>query len=135
MLTIIHLITWSYMCFVVAALAPPLVKDLLVAPANSSMSGGNTSAKVATAWYAGWHGTDFPPSNVSWNKYRSLIYAFACVFLRASLGIRSAESCHSTTTTNVSEISLEDSDQALLPVFVQAAHDNVRSLHSSIALL
>ena len=33
--------------------------------------------KVALAWYAGWHATDFPLSKVSWSKYTHLTYAFA----------------------------------------------------------
>jgi hypothetical protein len=32
---------------------------------------------VATAWYAGWHSSNFTLQNVSWSKYTSLIYAFA----------------------------------------------------------
>lgn len=32
---------------------------------------------VATTWYAGWHGTDFPPQNISWSKYTQVTYAFA----------------------------------------------------------
>lgn len=31
---------------------------------------------VASAWYTGWHATDFPLSNVSWDKYTQLTYAF-----------------------------------------------------------
>ncbi|KAF7966092.1 hypothetical protein HWV62_40180 [Athelia sp. TMB] len=53
--------------------------------------------------------------------------SYICICVRTftgSFGYSLSESCHSTTTTNVSEISLEDSDQELLPVFVQAAHDN-----------
>lgn len=39
--------------------------------------GRNTSDMVATAWYTGWHSTDFTLSAVSWDKYTSLIYSFA----------------------------------------------------------
>jgi len=35
------------------------------------------TSKVAAAWYAGWHGEEFPLSKVSWSKYTHLIYAFA----------------------------------------------------------
>ncbi len=32
---------------------------------------------IASSWYAGWHSSDFPLSNVSWSKYTWAIYAFA----------------------------------------------------------
>lgn len=38
-----------------------------------------SSDSVATAWYAGWHGADFPPENISWSKYTAVTYAFAFV--------------------------------------------------------
>ncbi|KZP14641.1 glycoside hydrolase family 18 protein [Athelia psychrophila] len=93
----------SWLCFAAASTCA-----LVISPstATAGIGTGNTSAMVATAWYAGWHGDDFPLANVSWAKYTSMIYAFA------------------ETTTDVSQISLEDSDQDLLPLFVQAAHDN-----------
>lgn len=35
-------------------------------------------SKVATAWFAGWHANaGFPVSEVSWDKYTELTYAFA----------------------------------------------------------
>ena len=48
-------------------------------PASTSGGKNNTLGDevVATTWYAGWHGTDFPPENVSWSKYTSVTYAFA----------------------------------------------------------
>ena len=52
---------------------------------NSSSSGSNTTEveMVASAWYTGWHATDFPLSNVSWDKYTQLTYAFGYVGCRA----------------------------------------------------
>ena len=47
---------------------------------SSTGTGKNSSIGdevVATTWYAGWHGTDFPPENVSWSKYTSVTYSFA----------------------------------------------------------
>lgn len=38
-----------------------------------------TVEMVSTAWYAGWHATDFPLSKVSWEKYTQMTYAFAYV--------------------------------------------------------
>lgn len=45
--------------------------------ADASDLGLRDLAKVATAWYAGWHADDFPLSKVSWSKYTQLTYAFA----------------------------------------------------------
>jgi chitinase len=62
----------------------PSVGDLL-ANASTGAQGGpgsgtnHTGSAVATTWYAGWHATDFPVTNVSWGKYTSVIYAFAFV--------------------------------------------------------
>ncbi|KAI9458902.1 chitinase [Lactarius psammicola] len=64
------------------------------------------SNAVASTWYAGWHSSDFTLRDLSWNKYTNVIYAFA------------------TTTPDVNVIGLADSDKALLPQFVQVAHDN-----------
>ncbi len=51
-----------------------------VGGAANSGSGKNSTLGdqvVATTWYAGWHGTDFPPEKLSWSKYSSVTYAFA----------------------------------------------------------
>ncbi|RDB21041.1 Chitinase A1 [Hypsizygus marmoreus] len=70
-------------------------------------SQATTPAKVATAWYAGWHSTTgFPLSKVSWSKYTHLTYSFA------------------ETTSNVSALDLSGSNPALLPQFVSEAHKN-----------
>jgi hypothetical protein len=37
----------------------------------------STDPAVASTWYAGWHSGDFPPENISWSKYSTVIYAFA----------------------------------------------------------
>ncbi|KAL0570536.1 hypothetical protein V5O48_011418 [Marasmius crinis-equi] len=70
---------------------------------NATILGGS---KVAMAWYAGWHAADFPVSDVSWEKYTHMTYAFA------------------VTTPDPAQISLVDSDEQLLPQFVQAAHQH-----------
>lgn len=64
---------------------------------------GKTS-KVAAAWYAGWHSTEFPLSKISWSKYTHLTYAFA------------------ETTSSVRELTLDGSNPDLLPQFVEEAH-------------
>ncbi len=52
---------------------------------SSGSSGGGSNGGpgsdeiIAASWYAGWHGTDFTPQNVSWTKYTQVTYAFACV--------------------------------------------------------
>lgn len=35
---------------------------------------------VAATWFAGWHGDEFPLSQLSWNKYTHVTYAFAYVY-------------------------------------------------------
>ncbi|KAJ7774101.1 endochitinase [Mycena olivaceomarginata] len=74
-----------------------------------SALGRKTTSKIATAWYAGWHapGQSDPAlslSQVSWDKYTELTYAFA------------------ETTADVRVVSLNGSDPELLPQFVAAAH-------------
>lgn len=44
---------------------------------SSSSSGSSKSSKAAVGWYAGYHSTDFPLSDVSWNKYTHLTFSFA----------------------------------------------------------
>ncbi|EMD34757.1 glycoside hydrolase family 18 protein [Gelatoporia subvermispora B] len=76
---------------------------------SSSSSNGSSDVDddiVAMTWYTGWHGDDFPPSNMSWSKYSVATYAFA------------------TTTPDVNTLSLEASDEQLLPEFVSAAQQN-----------
>ena len=45
--------------------------------ANNLLAGPTSSAFVSSTWYTGWHATDFPLSNVSWDKYTHIKYAFA----------------------------------------------------------
>ncbi|KAH9849057.1 glycoside hydrolase [Lenzites betulinus] len=91
-----------------AAASPTVVGG--ASTGTGSTSSGNSSDIgddiVAYTWYAGWHGTDFPPDKLSWSKYTAVTYAFA------------------VTTPDVNTVSLEDSDEALLPTFVQQAHQN-----------
>lgn len=50
----------------------------LVACVLPTLGSVATTAKVATAWYAGWHSTTgFPLASVPWTKYTHLTYAFA----------------------------------------------------------
>ncbi|KAJ7682443.1 glycoside hydrolase family 18 protein [Mycena polygramma] len=70
---------------------------------------GKSTSKVATAWYAGWHAPGqadpaFALSQVSWEKYTHLTYAFA------------------ETTPDVRVVNINGSDPELLPKFVAAAH-------------
>ncbi len=47
-------------------------------PTNSPSTGnGSLVDVVATGWYAGWLGNQLPPSQVPWDKYSSLTFAFA----------------------------------------------------------
>jgi len=85
---------------------------------HSALSGeiskrGQNASFVKASWYAAWHSDDFPLSNVSWSKYTSIIYSFA------------------TITSDVNTLGLAESDQQLLPQFVQTAkQNNVRPLLS-----
>ncbi|KAI0633477.1 chitinase [Trametes polyzona] len=85
-------------------------------PGKSTGSGSGSSDKssrVAAGWYAGYHSSDFTLQDVSWDKYTHLTFSFA------------------TTTPDVNELNLEDSNGALLPQFVETAHkNNVKALVS-----
>ncbi|KAF5374569.1 hypothetical protein D9757_010183 [Collybiopsis confluens] len=80
-----------------------LFANLLLLPTACSAQNGPARS---VAWYTGWHSPEFPLSQVSWSKYTQLTYAFA------------------TTTPDVNTLSLADSDEELLPRFVQTAHEN-----------
>ncbi|KAG2043439.1 glycoside hydrolase superfamily, partial [Suillus americanus] len=70
--------------------------------------------EVAGAWYTGWHATEgYPPSGVNWDKYNTMYYSFAI------------------TTSDVNSISLEGSNDWLLPAFESEAHTHVKA-HISI---
>ncbi|KAF9232670.1 glycoside hydrolase superfamily [Melanogaster broomeanus] len=73
------------------------------------------SEPVAAAWYAGWHATTgFPLSDISWEKYNTLIYSFAL------------------TTPDVHELTLDGSEPSVFPQFVSEAHDHGVAAHISI---
>lgn len=57
-------------------LTPPK-PALSIHPSVGNNNSSNNDEVIATTWYAGWHGTDFPPQNISWSKYSQVIYAFA----------------------------------------------------------
>ena len=61
-------------------LIPHQVRAGLGSP-NTTPSAGNGSLEdvVATGWYAGWLGNQLPPTQISWNKYTALTFAFAWV--------------------------------------------------------
>lgn len=76
---------------------------------------------ISSAWYAGWHGdqSDFPPEEMSWEKYNVVAYAFAL------------------TTENPGDIVVSSEDQPILRKVVKLAHDvvrftsNLRAMHAS----
>ncbi len=90
-------------------------------------SGSNNAEVVATTWYAGWHGTYFPPENLSWSKYSAATYSFALVLFSNfhDLLRLTGDPPSSVTTPDVNTVSLADSDEELLPRFVNLAHQNV----------
>jgi chitinase len=88
-------------------------------------------ALIASAWYTGWHATDFPLEDVSWSKYSHMSYAFAFVVC-LHLSEHSFNLLCSYPTPESSIIALGVSDQQLLPEFVATAHKNVNFLHSSM---
>ncbi|KAI0701975.1 glycoside hydrolase [Cytidiella melzeri] len=65
-----------------------------------------TTGAVATTWYTGWHAQFMPLDQLSWDKYSAVSYAFA------------------ETTPDVNTIALQDTDEQLLPQFVQLAHQH-----------
>ncbi|KAH9958056.1 chitinase [Russula dissimulans] len=62
--------------------------------------------RIASSWYPAWHSSDVPPSDISWNKYNSVTYAFV------------------STTPDVNTFDLAQSDKDLLPSFVSAARQH-----------
>lgn len=72
------------------------------------------SDKIAIGFYTGWHSDDVPLTSVSWDKYNTMIYAFA------------------TTAPDVQTLSLNGSDGSVLPEFVKQAHAHGVSAHISV---
>jgi chitinase len=112
------------------ALAPPkaVARGLQGGGGNSSSNSGSEDV-VAASWYPGWHGTQFPPSNITWSGYNDVKYAFAlrhCPFL-INETTNLTFLCR-VTTPDSSMVSLAPSDQQLLPQFVSAAHENVSGM-------
>ncbi|KAL4077337.1 glycoside hydrolase family 18 protein [Scleroderma yunnanense] len=71
--------------------------------------------RVASAYYTGWHSSEGAPlSDIPWDKYNTLIYAFAA------------------TTPSVDKISLDGSAPDVFPQFVSEAHDHNVAAHISI---
>ncbi|KAH9057749.1 chitinase [Lactarius vividus] len=96
-----------------SSLITPPVPLYTISDSSNGTSSSSPSNLVAASWYGGWHSSDFTLQDVSWSKYTSVIYAFA------------------VPTPVSNNISLEDSDKALLPQFVKTAHaNNVHALLS-----
>lgn len=77
---------------------------------DSSEPAANDIYYVASTWYAGWHAEDFPPENITWDRYTSATYSFA------------------VPTNNASHmLQLNETDAEILPRFVSLAHENVGS--------
>ncbi len=95
-------------------------------PASANGSAGDV---VASGWYAGWLGATQPPSQISWTKYSAVTFAFACVLSRSRCAshVELTRCTLRTTTPDSSQIALDTQSAALLPQFVSAAHDNVRT--------
>lgn len=56
-----------------------LAFSLSFIPALAANASDLPESMISAAWYTGWHADDFPLSDVSWEKYTHLKYAFACV--------------------------------------------------------
>ncbi|KAF8510382.1 glycoside hydrolase family 18 protein [Gautieria morchelliformis] len=94
-----------------AVSASPLAHRLVERATPGSSLDTNTSTGapdfVASTWFAGWHATSgFAVSNISWDKYTHIKYAFA------------------TTKPDVNTIDISQEDQTIIPEFVSAAHSN-----------
>jgi hypothetical protein len=63
---------------------------------------------VAATWYAGWHANDFPPENLSWEKYNRVTYAFA------------------ETNPDPAIVTVSPEDDPILRRVVRLGHESVR---------
>ncbi|KAJ6616460.1 glycoside hydrolase family 18 protein [Mycena sp. CBHHK59/15] len=88
------------------ALTPPNTSSSVVTQKSTSTNATDGSNVIASTWYPGWLSADFPPSNLSWDKYNAMTFAFA------------------TTTPDVSNIALDDVSAQALPTFVKTAQAN-----------
>ncbi|KAF8510380.1 glycoside hydrolase family 18 protein [Gautieria morchelliformis] len=87
----------------------------LSAPSSSPTTPGGVPAFVASTWFAGWHANSgFAVSDISWNKYTHITYAFA------------------TTTPDVNTLAITSEDETVIPEFVSAAHRNRVSASISV---
>ena len=98
--------------------------SLLVALPSLLLGSTTTVQALATTWYPGWHGADFPPENVPWTEYNEVKYAFAFVFAVLSTSL-DPNRLYRVTTPDSSVVSLTPEDQTLLHHFVTVAHQNV----------
>lgn len=81
-------------------------------PAAGGYSNSTSGTRLATGWYPGWGADKFSPSQIPWDKYSALTYAFA------------------VTTPDDSFFKISD-DPSVLTEFVSQAHaHNVKALVS-----
>jgi GH18 family chitinase len=68
------------------------------------------SSRVASTWFAGWHADagDFPPEDLSWEKYTTVTYAFAL------------------TNPDPADLTMSSQDDSILRRVVQLGHATVR---------
>jgi len=68
------------------------------------------SSTVASTWFAGWHADagDFPPEDLSWEKYTTVTYAFAL------------------TNPDPADLTMSSQDDSILRRVVQLGHAAVR---------
>ncbi|KAL0957352.1 hypothetical protein HGRIS_001156 [Hohenbuehelia grisea] len=88
-----------------SGVVPPEQQSVNAAVKTSGGSGAKIEDDIilAKAWYPGWLGEKFPPSEISWSKYNSMTFAFAI------------------TTPNPSVIALDDVSKKTLPQMVATA--------------
>ncbi|KAI0769395.1 chitinase [Trametes elegans] len=98
--------------YLTCALALPVAQAKLdkakrtCSPATGTPPTNSQPARVATAWFAGFHAKEFPLENISWDKYTHQTYSFA------------------TTLSDPTQLNFTDTDAQLLPQFVKTAHEH-----------
>jgi chitinase len=90
----------------------------------SSFACASSAKPVAATWYAGWHSTEFPLDKLSWSKYTHVTYSFAWVDFRLTSILYLTTEYLRLTTPDVNTLSLNASDETLIPEFVKTAKKN-----------
>ncbi|KXN86640.1 Endochitinase [Leucoagaricus sp. SymC.cos] len=75
-------------------------------------AGSSNSTGLASGWYPGWSSDTLSPSQIPWDKYTSLTYAFAL------------------TTPDLNQLNITDPESALRDFVSQAHSHNVKALIS-----